>query len=185
MWQAVQTFGRRLGVRAGGVVALIAAVGLSLAATPPATAERATPRDIPIWLQAADWANDPNVPVVIFGARLNKDCSAPEVMTERLDRAAMFTRIHPRTPLIVTGGATRAGCPPESNAMHTGLLMRGVTNPIIEEPRARTTVENARNVAGMWGGTRMVVCTSNDHAERASRNLREEGKQTVALTLGN
>lgn len=122
---------------------------------------------------------------MIFGARLNKDCSAPKVMTELLERAAVFTRIHPRTPLIVTGGATRVGCPPESNAMYTGLLMRGVTNPIIKEPRARTTVDSAQNVAGMWSGARMVVCTSNDHAERASRNLRGGGKQTVALTLGN
>lgn len=176
--------GKARGGRARGVVALATVTVLALASAPAAQAERTTPGDIPVWLQASEWANDPHVPLVVFGARLNEDCSAPAVMGERLDKAAMFTTLHPRTPIIVTGGATRAGCPTESNAMRTGLLMRGVKNPIIEETHAQNTLENAKNVAGMWGGARMVVCTSNDHAERASRNLQHEGKQTVALTLG-
>lgn len=183
MVRTLQAAGKIRGIGARGVVALTAAVGIGLSALPAAAAEPASQRQSPPnWIKASLWALDNSVPVVVFGARLNEDCSAPDVLGQRLNLAATFAKLHPRTTIIVTGGHTRAGCPAESSAMRTGLQMRGVKNPIIEESRAHTTLENAKYVSEMWPGARMIVATSADHADRASANLRSHGKDTVSLS---
>lgn len=68
--------------------------------------------------------------------------------------------------------------------MELGLRMRNIPNPVIKERRSDTTVQNARNVSEMWKGRHMIVATSDNHAHRASNNLRDHGKRVVALTFG-
>lgn len=159
-------------------------IAATLLAAPAAQAAPVTGQDLDNWTKADAWANDPRVPLVIFGGKLEPGCKAPAVMSDRLNRAAMFLRSHPKTPVIATGGVTRPGCGAEADAMELGLRMRNIPNPVIKERRSDTTVQNARNVSEMWKGKHMIAATSDNHAHRASNNLRDHGKRVVALTFG-
>ncbi len=78
MVRTLQAAGKIRGIGARGVVALTAALGIGLSALPAAAAEPALQRQSPPnWIKASLWALDNSVPVVVFGARLNEDCSAP------------------------------------------------------------------------------------------------------------
>lgn len=170
-----------------GACALITAamMGSTLATAPEAQAGTAiTSSDIANFQAASAWANNPRVPVVVFGGRLEPGCVIPQMLSLRLNRAALFLRFHPRNPVIVSGGFTRAGCPSEAQAMERALRMRGIMNPIIKEQSSYSTAENARNVAAMWSGSKMIVITGDQHAARASANLRAYGKQTRSITFG-
>ena len=63
-----------------------------------------------------------NTPVVVLGAQLNKDCSLPQVLEDRLDAATTLLKSHPNNPVIVTGGKSNQ-CPAssEAEAMEKGL----------------------------------------------------------------
>lgn len=121
-------------------------------------------------------------PIVILGARLNPDCTPPAVLQQRLDRAAAFSRIHPETPVYVTGGKTQQSCPlSEAAVMEAGLRVRLVPNPIHREDAAGNTLQNASNVARMIGD-RAVVISNQDHLPRALRNFRDAGvRRAVGL----
>lgn len=123
-------------------------------------------------------------PVVVLGARLNSDCTAPGVLNERLDRTAAFSRLHPNTTIYVTGGKTQESCPAtEAAAMEMGLRVRLVSNPIVREDSAGNTVENANNVSRMMGD-RAVVVSNQDHLPRALKNFRDAGvSRAVGLSV--
>lgn len=131
-------------------------------------------------------ANDPSVPIVVLGARLNEDCNPPQVLADRLDGAAELANIHRGNPIVVTGGATQPDCPSEAQAMETGLRMRGVTNQIVVEEKSGSTVENAANTSDYIKGNGgvAVIVTSDPHYSRALTNFRDEDIEAVAYVKG-
>ena len=126
------------------------------------------------------------VPVVVLGARLNDDCTPPQVLDDRLDAAADLAKAHLLNPVIVTGGETAPDCPTEAQAMDAGLRARGVPNQVIEENKAGSTVENVANTADTINsrGGLAVVVTSTPHNVRALQNFRDAGIEAVAYTGG-
>ena len=166
-----------------------AAVGIAMTLTPAATASPISDidvRDVDVYGNLATahaLASDGVTPVVILGARLDPWCTPPGVLNERMDRAASFLRVHPFNPVIVTGGQTIPGCVSEAAATEAGLRLRGVINPIYQENRSGSTVENARNVANIRPERRMVLVSSADHLPRAKSNFAAVGIDTAGAAL--
>ena len=128
-----------------------------------------------------------NTPVVVLGAQLNKDCSLPQVLEDRLDAATTLLKSHPNNPVIVTGGKSNQ-CPAssEAEAMEKGLQQRGVGNKVILENEAWNTLQNVENTAGTikkLGGTAIVV-TSDPHYIRALKNYRDAGIRAFGYVGG-
>lgn len=158
---------------------------IPLTVVPAANAQSST-RNIPVVGDLATahvWTADGSTPVVVLGAQLNRDCTAPAVLNERLDRAAQFLRLHPTNPVYVTGGSTQSGCPTEAAAMEIGLRVRLVPNPIIQENRSGNTMQNAEYVSQMSDASRMVLVSSQDHLPRAKNNFATFGVDTVGAAL--
>lgn len=129
---------------------------------------------------------DAQVPVVVLGARLNEDCSRPQVLEDRLDAAAELAGRHLLNDVIVTGGETQEDCPTEAASMQQGLRDRGVPNRVIEEDRSGSTLANVENTKAMItdrGGLAVVV-TSAPHNIRALQNFRDAGIEAVAYVGG-
>lgn len=148
-----------------------------------------TVTDIPVVSKAASQAvlsRDAGIPVVVLGARLDEDCTPPQVLDDRLDAAAELAEAHLLNPVVVTGGATQPDCPTEAQAMDAGLRARGVPNQVIEENKAGSTLENVTNTADTINerGGLAVVVTSTPHNVRALQNFRDAGIEAVAYTGG-
>lgn len=179
-------------------VSAVSAVTVGLAGAPTAGAtaqdkaivsDNRTIADIPVVSPVAAQAvllRDARVPIVVLGARLDEDCSRPQVLDDRLDAATELARTHLLNPVIVTGGATRTDCPSEAAAMESGLRDRGVTNRVLIEDESDSTVANAQNTKAMISdrGGLAVVVTSSPHNVRALQNFRDAGIEAVAYVGG-
>ncbi|OFR59067.1 transporter [Corynebacterium sp. HMSC065H09] len=128
----------------------------------------------PVGRAAAETALlDPQVPIIVLGARLNPDCSAPAVLTSRLETARSLALRHPLNPVVVTGGRTRPGCQTEAEYMRDALASMGVwKRRITMEANSDSTVENAAGTAylagsGARGVRAAVIVTSPTHTPRA------------------
>lgn len=121
-------------------------------------------------------STDSSVPTVVLGARLNPDCSSPDVLTRRVNRTASFLLLHPDNPVVVTGGKTQRGCDSEAQAMELALRNAGVRNQIIREDSAGSTKENAQKVAELLPNNHVMVLVSDaSHLPRATQNFAEVG----------
>lgn len=132
---------------------------------------------------------DPHVPIIVLGARLNGDCRAPGVLDSRLQAALGLALSHPMNPVIVSGGATQAGCPTEAEYMKSWLSKRGV-NPsrIVADNTAMSTVGNAANTAhragSLAGVTRAgVIVLSPNHLPRALGNFSSANGNALWLAV--
>ena len=132
--------------------------------TTQATLARATTATIsqttPLLAQEGTW-------IVTLGARLNQDCTMPNVLTERLDKTVQVALANMWAPVLVTGGFTQNGCGSEAAAMHTYLIEHGVESQrITTDETAYTTVGNAQAADKIVpaGG---VIVTSPEHLPRA------------------
>lgn len=128
----------------------------------------------PVGRAAAETALlDPQVPIIVLGARLNPDCSAPAVLTSRLETARSLALRHPLNPVIVTGGRTQPDCQTEAEYMRDALASMGVwKRRITMETNSDSTVENAAGTAylaesGTSGVRAAVIVTSPTHTPRA------------------
>lgn len=129
----------------------------------------------PVGRAAAETALlDPQVPIIVLGARLNPDCSAPAVLTSRLETARSLALRHPLNPVVVvTGGRTQPGCQTEAEYMRDALASMGVwKRRITMETNSDSTVENAAGTAylaesGTSGVRAAVIVTSPTHTPRA------------------
>lgn len=128
----------------------------------------------PVGRAAAETALlDPQVPIIVLGARLNPDCSAPAVLTSRLETARSLALRHPLNPVVVTGGRTQPGCQTEAEYMRDALASMGVwKRRITMETNSDSTVENAAGTAylagsGARGVRAAVIVTSPTHTPRA------------------
>lgn len=114
----------------------------------------------PTLMQEGTW-------IVTLGARLNLDCTMPNVLTERLDKTVQVASANMWVPILVTGGFTREGCNSEAAAMRTYLIEHGVEiQRITIDETAYTTVGNAQAADKIVpaGG---VIVTSPEHLPRA------------------
>lgn len=105
--------------------------------------------------------------IVTLGARLNSDCTMPNVLTERLSKTVQVALANTWAPILVTGGFTQKGCGSEAAAMHTYLIEHGIENQrITMDETAYTTVGNAQAADKIVpaGG---VIVTSPEHLSRA------------------
>lgn len=116
---------------------------------------------------------DPQVPIIVLGARLNSDCSAPAVLDSRVETARALALRHPLNPVIVTGGRTQPGCQAEAEYMRDALVSGGVAKQrITVETNSYSTVGNAAGTAhfasSMTGIARAgVIVSSPTHLPRA------------------
>lgn len=134
-------------------------------------------------IEAHRWAMDNRTPVVVMGARLNSNCTAPNVLKLRVNRAASFLRLHPQNPVVVSGGYTRPGCPSEAWMMKKRLSQQGIRNPVIKEERSTSTWENAKYSSRMIRSPRVIVVSSPNHDERSKSNFRSHGKAAISAQL--
>ncbi|WNI12154.1 YdcF family protein [Corynebacterium sp. Z-1] len=116
---------------------------------------------------------DSRVPIVVLGARLNPDCSAPAVLDDRLATARGVALLHPANPIVVTGGHTQPGCQTEAEYMRD-FLVRTLVDParIHVDTTAYSTVGNAQATADSAGSSGNVMpvgvlVTSPNHIPRA------------------
>ncbi|EEI17738.1 YdcF family protein [Corynebacterium lipophiloflavum] len=117
--------------------------------------------------------SDPRVPIVVLGARLNPDCSAPAVLNDRLATARGVALLHPANPIVVTGGHTQPGCQAEAEYMRDFLVGTFVDpSRISMDTSAYSTVGNALATADSAGSSANVMpvgvlVTSPNHIPRA------------------
>ncbi|MGV0423765.1 YdcF family protein [Corynebacterium sanguinis] len=158
--------------------ALAAACVATLA---PANAQAAGLNDLATGLKASPLGvaaahavlSDSRVPIVVLGARLNPDCSAPAVLDDRLATARGVALLHPANPIVVTGGHTQPGCQAEAEYMRD-FLVRTLVDParIHVDTTAYSTVGNAQATADSAGSSGNVMpvgvlVTSPNHIPRA------------------
>lgn len=132
---------------------------------------------------------DPNVPIIVLGARLNAgSCSMPAVLVGRVDEAAKLALAHPLNPVIVSGGVTQPGCPSEAAAMKQALVRSGVSaHRITTESTSQSTVGNAagtshfaKKLIGIGPRTGVLV-TSDAHMPRALDTFAARDNQALWL----
>lgn len=113
--------------------------------------------------------------IVVLGAGLFDDGTMRPMLIDRLQAALHLARQYPRSPIITSGGAPKAGVT-EARAMREWLVANGVDpGRITEEGASWSTVENALNSARILadrGATGVVVVSSANHVERAMIDFR-------------
>lgn len=114
--------------------------------------------------------------IVVLGAGLTPEGKIQPVLEERLRAALRTAATFETAPIVVTGGVPRNGVT-EAAAMREWLIEHGIApERIIEEPRSRSTVENARFTNKLLierGATGAVLVTNEDHLTRAMINFRQ------------
>ena len=130
------------------------------------------PEDLP----AADQA------LVVLGAAVRRDGTPSPALARRIALAARLHREGVALTVIASGGLGRHP-PAEAQAIRDGLLAAGVPHAaVIEEDRARSTYENARNSIAIMrarGLRRAVVVTDAFHLPRALMTFRRLGMPAV------
>ena len=134
----------------------------------------------PTLMQEGTW-------IVTLGARLNPDCTMPNILTERLDKTVQVASANMWAPVLVTGGFTQNGCGSEAEAMRAYLIERGVESQRITiDETAYTTVGNAQAADKIVpaGG---VIVTSPEHLSRALETFNQYAphRQWVGVSSGS
>ncbi len=79
---------------------------------------------------------------IILGAGLYGDKPSP-ILQERLEEGLKYLELHPNTKVIVSGGQGSNEPIPESQAMKSFLVNKGINpNRIIEEDKSKSTFQN-------------------------------------------
>ncbi|GAB3126899.1 hypothetical protein GCM10027289_03600 [Tsukamurella serpentis] len=113
----------------------------------------------------------PGTAIVILGYGLEDNGGLRPVLVERLTKGLAVAQAYPAFPIVVTGGAPKAG-KTEAAAMKEWLLAQGVSaTRIYTEDRAGSTQGNAINTASLMRqngfGNGAVLVTSADHTRRS------------------
>lgn len=143
----------------------------------------------PVGRAATDAAlySNPDMPIIVLGARLDENCQPYDVLKDRVATARVIALMHPQNPVIVTGGVTQPGCKSEAQAMKEMLVNSGVNNRIIMDEAADSTYGNAQNTAHyarLIGGTSQnaaVLVTSPNHMPRAIDTYAKNNNSAVWL----
>lgn len=134
----------------------------------------------PLLVQEGTW-------IVTLGARLNPDCTMPNILTERLDKTVQVALANIWAPVLVTGGFTQNGCGSEAAAMRTYLIEHGIESQrITVDETAYTTVGNAQ-AADKIVPTGGVIVTSPEHLSRALATFNQYAprRQWVGVSSGS
>lgn len=134
----------------------------------------------PLLVQEGTW-------IVTLGARLNPDCTMPNILTERLDKTVQVALANMWAPVLVTGGFTQNGCGSEAAAMRTYLIEHGIESQrITVDETAYTTVGNAQ-AADKIVPTGGVIVTSPEHLSRALATFNQYAprRQWVGVSSGS
>ncbi|WP_426955366.1 YdcF family protein [Muricoccus radiodurans] len=146
------------------LAAVVAALSLGVA---PALALRGV-------LRAARAEDSPVMPparVLVLGARLRGGVVGA-AFRARLDRALALAAADPALVVVVLGGPTEPGHPPEAEAGRDYLIAAGLApDRIRTETRSRHTLENLRQLRATLppGEGPDLLVTSRSHLARASR----------------
>ena len=113
---------------------------------------------------------------LVLGLALENGEPTPDLLA-RLDTAREYLAEYPEAKLILTGGNADESGRTEAAVMRDILTESGVPEEkLILEDRAKTTVENFKNVANMIStGDPIVMISSDYHMDRAVRNAKEAG----------
>ncbi|WP_082777758.1 YdcF family protein [Tsukamurella pseudospumae] len=109
--------------------------------------------------------------IVILGFGLEDNGAMRPILVERLTKGLAVAQAYPAFPIVVTGGAPKAG-KTEAAAMKEWLLAQGVSGTrIYTEESAGSTQANAINTAALMRqngfGNGAVLVTSADHTRRS------------------
>ncbi len=113
----------------------------------------------------------PGTVIVILGFGLEDNGAMRPILVERLTKGLAVAQAYPAFPIVVTGGAPKAG-KTEAAAMKEWLLAQGVSGTrIYTEESAGSTQGNAINTAALMRqngfGNGAVLVTSADHTRRS------------------
>lgn len=113
----------------------------------------------------------PGTAIVILGFGLENNGALRPILVERLTKGLAVAQAYPAFPIVVTGGAPKAG-KTEAAAMKEWLLAQGVSGTrIYTEEQAGSTQGNAINTAALMRqngfGNGAVLVTSADHTRRS------------------
>ena len=134
----------------------------------------------PLLVQEGTW-------IVTLGARLNPDCTMPNILTERLDKTVQVALANMWAPVLVAGGFTQNGCGSEAAAIRTYLIEHGIESQrITVDETAYTTVGNAQ-AADKIVPTGGVIVTSPEHLSRALATFNQYAprRQWVGVSSGS
>ena len=113
--------------------------------------------------------------IVVLGCAAADDCTPSPELTRRLERALADAQADPAAVVVVTGGAVHSSCP-EGKAMRGWLVAHGVADArIAEDDDARSTIDNAENVAPMLRAMkvkRVTLVTEAYHLPRGTALMR-------------
>jgi uncharacterized SAM-binding protein YcdF (DUF218 family) len=115
--------------------------------------------------------------IVVLGAPLTRDGRLTPVLEERVAAAAALWHAGAGRHVVATGGITLGAPRAEAEALAEGLAAAGVADVVVE-PRARTTLENAKFTAALLaplGARRVWLVTQPFHGRRAAHLFRRAG----------
>jgi uncharacterized SAM-binding protein YcdF (DUF218 family) len=125
--------------------------------------------------------------IVVLGAALWRGDRLSPVLAERVAAAAALWHAGGGRVVAATGGVTRTSVRAEAEVMADALAAAGVPDVIVER-EARTTAENATNVARLLAplGVRSAwIVTQPFHARRAQRLFRAAGLDAHAWHIAD
>lgn len=116
--------------------------------------------------------------IVVLGAKLNPDGSAPAILSSRLATAARLAKASPMSPVVVSGGRTQSRAPlAEAQYMHLALTAVHGIAPwrVVRDDISGSTAENAQRTTALMKGRGYrgaVVVTQGWHMQRVLGDFR-------------
>ncbi len=182
--------------RAAAIIMIGSSLVLLLALSVPLTArELMAPLETfaqPLYADSVDELGKKAQVIVVLGGGRYAD--APEYGSDTvnrftLERLRYAARLQKKTglPILVSGGAVRAGRRPEAELMAAVLREEYKITPRWRELRSRTTLDNAVLSAQLLeaaGLNRVVLVTHAWHMRRAAWSFKQMGISVTAAPLG-
>lgn len=131
----------------------------------------------------------PGSVIVILGFGLQPDGGMRPILVERLRKGLAVAQAYPAMPVVVSGGAPRAGRT-EAAAMRDWLIGNGLPPARIHlEDRSVSTVTNATNTAALIRGKGMgpgaVLVSSANHLRRSVADFLSAGITLQAVVASD
>lgn len=113
--------------------------------------------------------------LIVLGTTVNGTEPSP-MLKQRLDAAVEYLNAYPDAHCFVTGGMGNEENISEALCMYNYLTAAGIeAERITMEDRARSTVENLRNVRAMLEADEVTILSSEFHLYRAGRIAEDAG----------
>lgn len=81
--------------------------------------------------------------LIVLGCASKRDGKPSECMIARLRKAIQLYRKNNYSLIILSGGVTRRGCPPEAAVMRVMIINYLPDGRVLTETKSKTTVQNA------------------------------------------